>query len=36
LPTRLLNYALCGTILISGVAPDSIVELARAAVTAVL
>lgn len=35
-PTRLLNYALCATILIFGVAPDSIVELARAAVKSVL
>jgi NADH-quinone oxidoreductase subunit N len=36
LPTRLLNYALCATILIFGVAPNSIVELARAAVKSVL
>ncbi len=36
LPTRVLNYALCATILIFGVAPDSIVELARAAVKSVL
>jgi NADH-quinone oxidoreductase subunit N len=35
-PTRVLNYALCATILIFGVAPDSIVELARAAVRTVL
>jgi NADH-quinone oxidoreductase subunit N len=35
-PTRILNYALCATILIFGVAPDSIVELARAAVKTVL
>ena len=36
LPTRVLNYALCATILIFGVAPNSIVELARAAVKSVL
>lgn len=36
MPTRVMNYALCATILIFGVAPDSIVELARAAVKAVL
>jgi len=36
LPTRVLNYALCATILVFGVAPDSIVELARAAVKSVL
>ena len=36
LPTRVLNYALCATILICGVAPNSIVELARAAVKSVL
>lgn len=35
-PTKVLNWALCGVILIFGVAPDSIVELARAAVKAVL
>jgi|UniRef100_A0A7V6A3U4 NADH-quinone oxidoreductase subunit N len=35
-PSKLLNWALCGVILIFGVAPDSIVELARAAVKAVL
>jgi NADH-quinone oxidoreductase subunit N len=35
-PTRVMNYALCATILIFGVAPDSIVELARAAVKTVL
>jgi hypothetical protein len=33
---RLLNYALCATILYFGVAPNSILELARAAVRAVL
>ncbi len=36
LPTRVMNYALCATILVFGVAPDSIVELARAAVKTVL
>ncbi len=36
LPTRILNYALCGTILVFGVAPNSIIELARAAVKSVL
>ncbi|MFZ2089838.1 MAG: NADH-quinone oxidoreductase subunit N [Desulfobaccales bacterium] len=36
LPTRILNYALCATILVFGVAPDSIIELARAAVKSVL
>ncbi len=35
-PMRLLNYALCATILYFGVAPNSILELARAAVRAVL
>ena len=35
-PTRILNYALCACILIFGVAPDSIIELARAAVKTVL
>ncbi len=35
-PMRLLNYALCAIILFFGVAPNSIVELARAAVRAVL
>jgi NADH-quinone oxidoreductase subunit N len=34
--TRLLNYALCATILVFGVAPNSIIELARAAVKNVL
>jgi NADH-quinone oxidoreductase subunit N len=34
--TRLLNYALCATILVFGVAPNSIIELARAAVRNVL
>jgi NADH-quinone oxidoreductase subunit N len=34
--TRLLNYALCGTILVFGVAPNSIIELARAAVKTVI
>jgi NADH-quinone oxidoreductase subunit N len=36
LSTRLLNYALCATILVFGVAPNSIIELARAAVKSVL
>jgi NADH-quinone oxidoreductase subunit N len=36
LPTKLLAYALCGAILIFGVFPDGLVELARAAVKAVL
>jgi NADH-quinone oxidoreductase subunit N len=36
LPTRVMNYALCATILVFGVAPDTIVELARAAVKNVL
>ncbi len=36
LPTKMLNYALCTTILFFGVAPDSIIELARAAVRTVL
>ncbi len=36
LPTRVMNYALCAAILVFGVAPDSIVELARAAVKTVL
>jgi NADH-quinone oxidoreductase subunit N len=36
LSTRLLNYALCATILVFGVAPNSIIELARAAVKNVL
>jgi NADH-quinone oxidoreductase subunit N len=35
-PTRILNYALCATILVFGVAPNSIIELARAAVKSVL
>jgi NADH-quinone oxidoreductase subunit N len=35
-PMRALNYALCATILYFGVAPNSIMELARAAVRAVL
>jgi len=35
-PTRILNYALCATILVFGVAPDAIIELARAAVKSVL
>lgn len=35
-PTRVLNYALCATILVFGVAPDAIIELARAAVKNVL
>jgi NADH-quinone oxidoreductase subunit N len=35
-PMRLLNYALCATILVFGVAPNSIIELARAAVKSVL
>lgn len=35
-PIRILNYALCATILIFGVAPDRVVELARAAVKSVL
>jgi NADH-quinone oxidoreductase subunit N len=34
--TRLLNYALCATILVFGVAPNSIIELARAAVKTVI
>ena len=36
LSTKILNYALCATILVFGVAPDSIIELARAAVKSVL
>jgi NADH-quinone oxidoreductase subunit N len=36
LPTRLLNYALCGAIIGFGVFPDRVVELARAAVQMVL
>jgi NADH-quinone oxidoreductase subunit N len=36
LSTRLLNYALCATILVFGVAPNSIIELARAAVKTVI
>jgi NADH-quinone oxidoreductase subunit N len=35
-PTKILNYALCATILYFGVAPDRILELARAAVKTVL
>ncbi len=35
-PTRILNYALCAVILVFGVAPDAIIELARAAVKNVL
>ena len=35
-PTRIMNYALCATILYFGVAPNSILELARAAVKTVL
>jgi NADH-quinone oxidoreductase subunit N len=34
--SRILNYALCATILVFGVAPNSILELARAAVKSVL
>jgi NADH-quinone oxidoreductase subunit N len=36
LPSRILNYALCATILVFGVAPNSLLELARAAVKSVL
>jgi NADH-quinone oxidoreductase subunit N len=36
LSTRILNYALCATILVFGVAPNSIIELARAAVKTVI
>ena len=36
LSTRLLNYALCAVILVFGVAPNSIIELARAAVKTVI
>ncbi len=35
-PMRVLNYALCTIILVFGVAPNSIIELARAAVKSVL
>jgi NADH-quinone oxidoreductase subunit N len=35
-PTKILNYALCAAILFFGVAPDSLLELARAAVRTVL
>jgi len=35
-PTRILNYALCAIIIIFGVFPDRVVELAKAAVKAVL
>jgi NADH-quinone oxidoreductase subunit N len=36
LSSKVLNYALCATILVFGVAPNSIIELARAAVKSVL
>jgi NADH-quinone oxidoreductase subunit N len=35
-PTRILNYALCAIIIIFGVFPDQVVELAKTAVKAVL
>jgi NADH-quinone oxidoreductase subunit N len=35
-PMRVLNYALCAIILVFGVAPNSVIELARAAVKSVL
>jgi len=35
-PTKVLNWALCAAILVFGVAPDRIIELARVAVKAVL
>jgi NADH-quinone oxidoreductase subunit N len=35
-PTRLMNYALCATIIVFGIFPNGLLELARAAVKAVL